>query len=404
MRAGVQKVLCGAFEDRGEWKAIFRNESAAHSLKESELSRYENFGLLSGRADGGDDHGREFIYGPSSGGMLESIRFNLRTDGELIASVMPEYSFKDRRIVLSGKDVYAALLLAERINGPYAASYSSLYCRTVESLLGLEPEHDVQMTRILMCELERIACHLFVIGRLCEAASQHVATSHIYALREKMLRTISMYFGHRFFFGVNDIGRVRRSANFYGLSDMVNGIVGEFSSIWKHLASSTLFIDRIQRTCTVHLESSVGPTARASGYSTDERQSNGILPYSDFSFNFRKEYEGDALSRALVRSHEIEESLSVVIQVLDSVQKIDASPAADTTACSGECVGKIESPGGEMLLYLRAENDIQRAYLRSSSLANLQAFVNGMKGSVFTDFAFAWESFGLWVSEMGGVK
>lgn len=372
-------------------------------MQENRLSVYENFDYIAGRAERGEAGGKEFIYGPSSGGMLESIRFRMSTEGERISSLVPEFSFKNRSLKLGGKDAETALLLAERINGPYSASYSALFCGVAESILGIQPSHEVRLTRMLACELERIACHLFVVGRLCEAASQSVATAHIFGLREKILRMISRRFGHRFFFGLNDIGRIRTPVDFHGISESVDAVVNEFGDLWQHLSSSTLFIDRIQRTCPVHLESSVGPAARASGYSTDERLTEGLLPYSDFSFNFRKEYEGDSLSRALIRSHEIEESGSIIAQVTDQLHKADASRPASISDRRGEGIGRIESPGGETLLYLRLGDSIERAYIRSSSLANLQAFVRGISGAVFTDFAFAWESFGLWVCEMGGV-
>lgn len=400
---GDGRILSCAFKSGGGWRAVFRDGNDAEIVDESVPGRYENYRYFANLQEvSGRTH--TFVYGPSSGGMIEAVRFLMSTKGETIDEVIPYFLFKDRRLRISGMQQDVALLKLERLNGFHSAAYSSLFCGTIENICETDVNPDIKKTRMVMCELERIASHLFVIGRLCEAASQNVATAHIFTLREKVLRLVSEHFGHRYFFGVNRIGGIGRDIDFEGLPAATDAIVSEFSKTWNHLSESTLFLDRIQRTCTIRREWMVGPAVRAAGFPVDARWKGKLLPYGDYSFNFRREYDGDALSRALVRAQEIEESASVIGQICAHLKHVNAAETSAVELREGEGLGKIESPGGEIILWMRTgTGGIGELHIMSPSTANIPAFSEGIRNSVLTDFPFAWESFGFWISEMGGV-
>ncbi|MBX8630930.1 MAG: formate hydrogenlyase [Thermoplasmata archaeon] len=401
-----RKILSGAFLRGERWYAVFRNMNDIEETDFGSLEAYENFRHITGIEDK-DACGKGFVYGPSAGGLIETIRFRMRTDGERIEDISPDFSYKSRHLSISGLEPEAALLRVERLNGFHSAAYSTLFCRTVEEIHSIDVSRETQFARIIMCELERIASHLYVVGRLCEAASQNVATSHVCVLREKVLRIISRRFGHRYFFGVNSIGGISRKLNLAGIEKEINAVADEFCDIWDHLQMSTIFIDRIQNTCTVNREWTVGPVARASGFPTDERWKGKLLPYNELSFKYILEYNGDSLSRALVRSQEISESAAIIDQACGEAEGVQPSVPhrSDAGMSTGEYLGRIESPGGEIVLWLSEElGRIKYGYIRGPSLANLPAFISGIRGSVFTDFSFGWESFGMWVAEMGGLQ
>ena len=65
----------------------------------------------------------------------------------------------------------------------------------------------------------------------------------------------------------------------------------------------------------------------------------------------------------------------------------------------------METPSGNCTFYIEIrENNIDYVYLRPPSLFNLEGFLSGMQGNVKTDFPFAYESFGIWVSEMSVIS
>ena len=124
---------------------------------------------------------------------------------------MPRVNFKKSGIEkkVLGSRPEDALLLVERSAGNFSASYSTCFVTAVEDALNLEVPSQVRWTRAAAIELERIYNHLYVFGRLSEAASQNVATTQTNALREMVLRLNARYFGHRYLFGFNRVGGVR---------------------------------------------------------------------------------------------------------------------------------------------------------------------------------------------------
>ncbi len=367
-----------------------------------EVSAHENSLFLTGKADTRERPDLfRFNLGPVSGGLLESVRMDVYTDGERMAHISPDVLFKNRQPAMKSSEAPAALLKAERINGAYSAAFSTAFCMAAEEIGGIEPPHEVKLARILMTEVERIANHIHVIAKLTEGASQNVAAQHLFALEERTRRIASEHFGHRYFFGVNGIGALERGLDTRSLAPKVEGVAHEFASIWEDLTSSRLFLDRLQTTCRADYEWMVGPAVRAADFRYDSRLS-GYLPYSDLSFEVATDDTGDVLSRALVRQKEIEISSILVDEVCHSM-KGAARGSSEKVRGRGWAVKRVETPGGDMLMLLGLADSIVTDFdIRSASAANLLAFVQSATSGILTDFTFGWESFGFWISELGG--
>lgn len=368
----------------------------------SVLKSYENSLFLLGQQCDINEMSEKFNFnlGPVSGGLLESVKMNVYTDGERMVDIRPDLTFKNRNIQMRKSSLDEALLKTERINGAYAASFGTAFCLAAEDILGNPPEYDTQLVRIMVSELERISNHIHVVAKLSEGSSQNVATQHLFALEERIRRIISEYFGHRFFYGLNGIGGLERRVDTEGLAVKIDMVVEDFNSIWEALTSSRLFLDRIQTTCFAKKEWTVGPVARAADFKYDARLS-GSLPYRDIGFEVASDDTGDALSRALVRRYEIEMSRRMIDDICEKVRKVERGRNSPVDK-RGWSVKRVETPGGDMILFLGiSDGHVTDFGVRSASTANILAFVQGAVSGILTDFTFAWESFGFWISEMG---
>ncbi len=368
----------------------------------TELDSYENSIALLGQHDFPRELPEKFNFnlGPVAGGLLESVKMNVYTDGERIVEIRPDPSFKNRNIHMRKSGIDEALLKMERVNGVYAASFGTAFCLAVEEIQQSPADYDTQLTRILISELERITNHIHVIAKLSEGASQNVATQHLFSLEERVRRIISEYFGHRFFYGLNSIGGLEREVNTNGLGGRISSVVDEFNSIWDALASSRLFLDRLQTTCFAKKEWTVGPVVRAADFKYDARLS-GYLPYADIGFEVASDDTGDVLSRALVRQHEVEISSRMIEEICRKVRKVGKKRDLSSDK-NGWSVKRVETPGGDMILFLGISGGFVTDFgIRSASMANILAFAKGATSGILTDFTFAWESFGFWISEMG---
>ena len=360
-------------------------------------ARVEGYGVFS------------FQYGPVSSGIPEAGGFKLITYGERIVKVIPQINFKkrgvERRVIDMKPD--DALLLVERSAGNFSASYSTCFVTSVENSLGLEVPCRVRWIRAVALELERIYNHLYVFARLAEAASQNIATAKANVLRERFLRINAKYFHHRFLFGFNRIGGVNYNLTKeerINLFESIRTMTNEFSNLVTYFLSSRIFLDRLQNTAKLPKQDAlklgaVGPAARGSGIGWDDRLAFPIEPYNDIIVEIEIDSDEDALARTMVRIQEIQSSTLILEQLLDrmpseDIGKTQPSPKTSSGAFS---FCRIESPSGNLIhvVQLDQKGRIKMLHIRPPSLVNWLPFARSLEGNVFTDFQFAFESFGL---------
>lgn len=337
-----------------------------------------------------------FQYGPSSGGMIESVGFSMATPGELIKSVSVEAGYKTRNILLKGQDLQTALLRVERINGFHASSHAIGFLMALEDALGIEVSDEVGRARVFQLELERIRSNLEVMKRMCEPAGFGVPANQIGYLREKVSRIISRSSGHRFFFGANGPGSAKIDNS--GANMKIREVQSEFQRIFRGLLESKIFLNRLQGNGTTHVAHMTGPSARASGMRHDSRADSSLLPYADTPFYPVVRDEADCFGRFNVRGEEILNSCDV----LASLGNIGQTPVQEPGNGEGQGSARLESPQGDIFYYVSADGgSISDIWFVTPGTLNLEAFRESMKGNIFTDFHFNWESFGIWISELG---
>ncbi|MEM3676240.1 MAG: Ni,Fe-hydrogenase III large subunit [Thermoplasmataceae archaeon] len=340
-----------------------------------------------------------FNYGPAAGGLMESVALDFLTPGELIKDVKVDISPKRRTLSIEGRNLSDALLVVERINGFHAASHSIAYEMAVEDALDLEVPEGVLYSRILMLELERIRSNLLVVKRVCDPAGFGVPLNQIAYLIEKVSRIISRSTGHRYFFSSTSIGGCNIKTD--GVRNAVIEIAAEFKKILENLLESKIFLNRLQNNGKVGDGYLIGPAARSAGIGIDARKDSKGLPYSELGFKPVLFDEPDAFGRFYVRGQEILESADLVLNVIDRCKN---STIKVTENLSGEGAARIESPQGDLFYYVKInEGVVDDLQISSPSLLNLNAFQRSMKGNIFTDYHFNWESFGIWISELAVV-
>ncbi|WP_369609761.1 hypothetical protein [Sulfurisphaera javensis] len=333
-----------------------------------------------------------FTYGPSAGGLFESVKMEIDTFGEYIRKIAVDPYFKLREIKVLGKNIDDALLLIERINASFSASHSIAFISAIEKFSDGETNPDVSYLRILEIELERIRNNLFVIERMAESAGFLVPAYQLLYLIEKVNRKIGKIFGHRYFFGVNSLNEVRIIDDNVKFDD----IEREFKEIYPDIIKNRIFIDRLQNNGVIKDERSIGPVARAAGFEYDARREDLHLPYNDFDFSIPRYDTGDAFGRLIVRAEEVFESLRIISQI--KLKRARQSIKVN----EGEGIGRVESPSGDLAYNVSISNGkVIDLNLLSPSSINIKFFSKSMVKNIFTDFPFNWESFGIWISEVG---
>ena len=339
-----------------------------------------------------------FAYGPSTGGLMESVGLDILTPGEKITSISVDPTYKLRKIKVTGMGIQDALLRIERINGFHSASHAICFLRAVEDALQIEVPEEVQFNRIAQIEAERIRSHLLVIQKLAESAGFGVPVNQLSMIREKVSRIIGTQCGHRYFFAVNEIGKSRFMID--KLQEKLLEVIGEFRMISEGLMESKLFLNRLQNNGINRDPESTGPAARGAGIRHDARNELPVLPYEQLDYFPIVRDEGDAFSRFMIRSDEIFQSYDIIknIHASKSMERLDY----DLQKMGGTGMARIESPSGDLFYSVEIEKgNVVDIGMISPSWRNVLSFRRSMEGNIFTDFHFNWESFGIWISELG---
>lgn len=339
-----------------------------------------------------------FMYGPATGGLLESGGIRLITPGELIMESTVYKDYKRRDLQIRGKSVKDALLMVERINGFHSASHSIAFLSAVEDALGIQVDEEIRLKRIAMLEMERMRSNLEVAKRMLEAGGLGVPVNQIGYLRERVSRVISKAAGHRFFFSV--IGVNSALLDLANVPDQIDSIGREFSHIFEGLQDSKIFLNRMQATGIVKNIPMVGPAARGSAVEADARNDSRSLGYQGTGYQMTVRDECDSFARFMVRSEDILNASSIIQKVSETGTQNKGIELE--VQGSGEGAARIESPAGDLFYYVKIKDGkVEDVQMVSPSNLNILAFEQSYPGNLVTDFHLNWEGFGVWFAEAG---
>ena len=209
------------------------------------------------------------------GGIGESVHFLLETVGEDVIRAVPRlfYNYRAVEKIAEGKSVLDVLLLAERFSAKSAFAHSLGYCQAVEKAVHLEIPHRASRLRVVLCELERLRHHAGVIAGICHSTALGVSEAHSAIVEEQLLRASGRFAGHRYLFGLNTPGGLRRDFDKEASSELLRAVddaSARLERLEERLRYSSSFLDRLEDVGVVSNGSArhlnlLGPVGRASG-------------------------------------------------------------------------------------------------------------------------------------------
>ncbi len=358
---------------------------------------------------------------PSTHGVL---RLQLELEGETIRRVKPIIGY-----LHTGMEKTAETLTW--LQGPtnvtrmdYLSPFHNElgYSLAVERLLGVDVPPRAEAIRVLMTELNRVSSHLLFLAT--QGMDIGAVSMMIYGWRERELVL-------RFF---EDVTGLRMNHNYIrpggvaadlpdGWEDTVEQLlvdvpagVAEYEEL---LNDNPIFQDRTLGVGVITPDECkafgvTGPNARASGIDWDLRK---VFPYGGiehYDFEVPLGKHGDVFDRYYIRVREIEQSLGIVRQVMETMpagdyrtedrkvtppprKRIDESMEAlihhfkifteGFKVPAGEVYQAVESPRGELGMYIVSEGGAKpwRVHVRGPSFAHVQALPAMMTDSLVAD-------------------
>jgi Ni,Fe-hydrogenase III large subunit len=136
-----------------------------------------------------------------------------------------------------------------------------------------------------------------------------------------------------------------------------------------------------------------GYVGRASGRSFDARRP-GYAPYDELTFDIPVLDAGDVDARVWIRIREVEQSLSLVEQILQRLPAGDLRAAFPEMGAQCDGVALVEGFRGDVLAWIRIEdNHIGRCHLRDPSWFQWPLLEAVIEGNIVADFPLCNKSF-----------
>ncbi len=348
----------------------------------------------------------QIAVGPVHAGVIEPGHFRFNVNGEVVVRLEERFGYTHKGIekLLHGASLEEGARIAGRICGDSTVAYTFAYVRAVEEAIGLDVPPRAVWLRALMAELERLGNHLGDIGAVCNDAAFALMHAECAILRENVLRVDGEVFGHRLMMdrivpgGVaanineKDVGRLRH---------LVEDIRRRFNPLIELYDNTVSLQDRtvgagVVPPSLVQLYAPGGYVGRASGRAVDARLEPGYEPYQHLDFTIPVLEDGDVNARIWIRIKEVEQTLSLIGQILDRLPEGGIrNDASGMKAGEGEGLSLTEGFRGDVLVWVKIGRDghLERGHFRDPSWFQWPLLEAAIKDNIVADFPLCNKSF-----------
>lgn len=358
---------------------------------------------------------------PATHGVL---RLLLRLDGETVIAAVPEVGYLHRGYekLAESCSYHEFIPHTDRLDYLAPLNNNVAYVLAIEKLLGVEAPPRAQYLRTLISELARISSHLMFLGSLAMDVGALTVWMWSFREREKLYDIFEKLAGARFTTSYTRIGGLAQDMT-PEVEGMIRKFIDEFPAnlveCEKLLNTNRIFLGRTDGIGFISTQDAIdlgvtGPSLRACGVELDLRKANPYLIYPKLDFEIPVFEGGDSLARYYVRLREMEQSVRIVLQVLEGMpdgeihafkpKKVLPKKERIYTKMEelihdfmlvnlgidppvGEVYHAVEAPKGELgfYLYSNGSGSPWRLKIRSPSFVNIQSLPTMMRGAMVSD-------------------
>ncbi len=361
---------------------------------------------------------------PATHGVFQNV---LEVDGERIVSGESTIGYIHRAFekIAEHRPFYQITPLTDRLNYCSSPINNIGWHLTVEKLLGVKTPKRVDYMRVIIMELARISDHLICNGILGVDTGAFTGFLWLMEERENIYEIYEEVCGSRLTTNIGRVGGFERDFNEIAFAK-IRKFIKDFPPILKQFEKlfnrNRIFIDRCVGVGAISAEKALayswsGPILRATGVDYDIRTASPYSSYEEFDFEVPVGTTGDVYDRFIVRNEEIWQSLRMIEQALNKIEKeprgifhadvpeIYLPPKEDVYNKMEALIyhfkivmGEIENPAsevyhaveggnGELGFYLVTDGGRMpyRLHFRRPSFINYQAYAGMCEGQLLSD-------------------
>jgi len=307
---------------------------------------------------------------PASG----PIRLKVYVDGEKVEKIEPDIGYVWRALenLAERKDFIGTIVAVERICFMDNPNPMICYSQAVEEIAGKEITEFAKYMRVILGETGRIVSHLISAGGFFGTMGLQTFLMWNLDVREYFLDVLEDYSGARIATACIEPGGVRYPLNDYkAWFNTINRAIEKWEKVKPDIEDiflkNPLMTTRAKGVGIFTKEDVeeyylAGPIARASGYKIDVRIDEPYAAYDKLKIDYVTCENGDARDRLYIIYKEIEQSVDLIKQAMEVIEKGIESGEMNPTKDhlirmpkrlpKGEAVSRIEWARGEILMHL----------------------------------------------------
>jgi NADH-quinone oxidoreductase subunit D len=274
--------------------------------------------------------------GPSHPATHGTVKFLVELDGENIAAIDIQVGYLHRGFEkeCEAGTWYQAIPYTDRLNYNSAVLANVGFCMAVEKLLGIETPERCEWQRTLASELSRLGDHLTRCGAAC--LELQAMTPFLYGIESRELTwdLLEVLCGARVTSNYVRIGGVKHPmpdtfpAQCRENIAKIRELLKDFDDV---ITSNRIFVDRLSGTGVISKEDCLryavtGPILRSVGVPLDVRKDEPYLKYGEVDFDVPVGELGDNYDRYLVCVAEMHQSLRIIEQCLEKLERLGPGP------------------------------------------------------------------------------
>lgn len=329
--------------------------------------------------------------------------FKLYCDGEIVKNVEWETGYNHRGIekLAEEKTFEQVFFLVERICGICSTSHPFAYANCMEEIAAVEVPDRAKHIRSIVGELERLHSHLLWAGLAGHFLGYDTVFMWAWKYREPVLDLFEIISGNRNSYAMFKIGGVRRDieqGKFAIMRKEMDKLKKKLDLLTGAVMDDPVLHARLKGVGVMSYEdcvdyAAVGPTARASGVDIDVRRDDPYAAYPLVDWKVITSDAGDVFAKAEVRLLEMFESVKIIEQCLNKMEKL---PEGDIETKvwevpEGMGTGRAEAPRGEVFHFVRTDgsNSPVRHKIRAPSYVNIATFKKSCVNQTISDAAIS---------------
>ena len=377
---------------------------------------------------------------PATHGIFQNV---LKLDGEIIIEAEPTIGYIHRAFEkLAERRPYNQITpITDRLNYCSSPINNMGWHMTAEKLAGIEIPKRVQYLRVIIMELARIADHIICNSVIGVDSGAMTGFLYVFQWREFIYEIYEELCGARLTTNIGRIGGLER--DFTPLAwEKIHKLLKEFPEGLKEfenlLVRNRIFMDRTINCGPISADRAMaygftGPNLRAAGVDYDVRVMNPYSSYEDFEFEIPLGTNGDTYDRFMVREQEMWQSLSIIRQAVEKLEKMEDKTTfhadvpsfflpekedvyntmegliyhfkiimGETQMPKGEVYHAVEGGNGELGFYLVSDGGRTpyRLHFRRPCFIYYQAYPEMVKGAFLSDAILTMSSMNVIAGEL----